>query len=152
MSFLPNQSQSLWLPWVTTLVVSVCVSVARAEPPSRESRSKVPVVQADDEPWQATADEVGEYIEQLERHLGWMHRRAERRKDSDTVAEVEAIQKKLSVARDHHRKLCRLCAAEIHDTQMARECCQQIDDILYEVIDEHVALMRRLRVRPTRAP
>lgn len=104
-------------------------------------------MQVQGESGRTNADDVGEYIEQIERHLDWMRRRAEWRKDAETVAAVEAIQKKLAVAKDHHRTLCRLCAEQLHDTVLARECCQMIDDVMHEVIEEHLALMRRLRGR-----
>lgn len=107
----------------------------------------MPVTPVDGEGRRTNNDELSAYIEQMERHLDWMHRRAESRKDSDTRATVEAIQKKLTVAKDRHRKLCQLCAEELHDTVMERECCQVIDEMMHEVIDEHLALMRRLRAR-----
>lgn len=148
MGFFAHRTEWLWASWFITLAGSCFwVGAARAEPPDRDSRSRVPLVSADEELEHNNTDEVGKYIEQIERHLDWMHRRAEWRKDADTVVAVEAIQKKLAVAKDHHRKLCRLCAEELHDTVMARECCQTIDDVMHEVIEDHLALMRRLRGR-----
>lgn len=152
MSFLAHRTPWMWASWLTALAGSFWMDAARAEPLDRNARSGVLVVPAEDELGRASTDELGEYIEQIERHLDWMHRRAEWRKDADTVTAVEAIQKKLAVAKDHHRKLCRLCAEELHDTVMARECCQAVDDVLHEVIDEHLALMRRLRARRTGPP
>lgn len=146
-SFLSIRSQWPSVTRVTTLVGFLWVGAALAEPLGRESRPGAPVVPIDDDVGSTTTDEMGEYMEQLERHLDWMHRRAEWRKDADTVAAVEAIQKKLAVAKDHHRKLCRLCADELHDTVLARECCQTVDDVMHEVIEDHLALMRRLRGR-----
>ncbi|MCE9630314.1 MAG: hypothetical protein K8S94_06310 [Planctomycetia bacterium] len=155
MPFLTKRAQGLWVFRVMMVAGSLWAGVSRAEPPPppREPRAEVPVAPTDDERWRTNNDEVAAYLEQLERHLDWMHQRAEWRKDSDTLAAVEAIQKKLAVAKEHHRKLCLLCAKELHDTQMARECCQAIDEIMHEVIDDHLALMRRLRARrpgPTR--
>lgn len=87
---------------------------------------------------------MGAQICQLEQHLAWMRNRAAFRKDAQTVAEVEAIRKKLALAKDHHRELCRLCEERLHDTPDAIACCQKIDDVMYEVIEDHLALMRRL--------
>lgn len=149
MPFLAKRAQGWWVFRVMMLVGSLWAGVSRAQPP----RADVPVAPTGDEGWRTNNDEVAAYIEQLERHLDWMHRRADGRKDADTLTAVEAIQKKLAVAKEQHRKLCRLCAKELHDTQLARECCQAIDEIMHEVIDDHLALMRRLRGRrpgPTR--
>lgn len=146
MSFLAKRAQGPWVCRVMMLAGSLGADISRAEPP----RAEVPVVPTDGEGWRTHNDEVAAYIEQLDRHLDWMHRQAERRKDRDTLKAVEVIRKKLAVAKEHHRKLCRLCAKELHDTQIARECCQVIDEIMHEVIGDHLALMRRLRVR--RAP
>lgn len=150
MRILARRTHWLWASWLATLASSVSVGVARAEPPVGESRSGTPIVSVAEEAVRAAADELGEYIEQLEGHLDWMHRRAEWRRDSGTVAAVEAIQKKLEVAKEHHRTLCRICDKELQDTRMARECCQVVDDTMHEVIADHLALMRRLRTRPNR--
>lgn len=137
---------------MAALAGALWMGVAPAESPRRESPSGGSVVPVDDESGSTTTDELGEYIGQLERHLDWMHRRAAWRKDAETAAAVKAIQKKLAIAKDRHRTLCRLCAEELRDTPLARDCCQEIDDVMHEVIDDHLALMRRLRARRTRHP
>lgn len=147
MRFRANRFRRLWGPCATTVTVVFGMGEAMAEPPGRDSLSGVAVVAVNDEPWRTTADEVGEYVAQLERHLDWMQRRAEVRKDTDTLTAIEKIRKKLAVAQEHHRELCRLCEEQLRDTALAKDCCQKIDDVMHEVIDDHLALMRRLRAR-----
>lgn len=152
MPLLPNRVSWPHVLRMTALTCTLWAGPLFAEPPRRALPSLIPVVPINDELSQTTTDELGEYIELLERHLDWMHERAVWRKDSETLRAVAAIRKKLVIAKDHHRALCRLCAEELRDTPMARACCQKIDDLMHEVIDDHLALMRRLRARHTSPP
>lgn len=127
------------------------MGVAFAQTPDRRPTPLASAAPADDELWQIAADELGVQIRQLEQHLAWMRKWAAFRKDAETVAAVEAIQKKLILAKENHRELCRLCEERLHDTPSAIACCQKIDDVMYEVIEDHLALMRRLHPpRPRR--
>lgn len=138
------------IPWLTALVSICSLGIAFAQPPDRTPSSDEPTVQGKDEVWQIAADELGVHIRQLEQHLAWMRKWAAFRKDSDTVAAVEALQQKLNIAKDNHRELCRPCDERLHDTPDAIACCQKIDDVMYEVIEEHVALMQRLNAHRKR--
>lgn len=126
------------------------MGVALAQQPPPRSSPEAPAVKDDDAIWQIAADDLGMQIKQLEQHLAWMRKWAAFRKDPDTVAAVEARQKKLAVAKDNHRELCRLCEDRLHGTPEAIACCQKVDDILYEVIEDHVTLMQRLHATRNR--
>lgn len=139
-----------WVPCLMALASIVSMGEGLAEPPERGSAPGAPIVPVDEELWNIAADELGVYIRQLELHLAWMRKWAAFRHDTDTVTAVEALQKKLSVAKEKHRELCRLCAEQLQDTPSAIACCQKIDDIMHEVIEDHVTLMRQLHARRQR--
>jgi hypothetical protein len=120
------------------------IGVGCGAPPGRATFQGV---LADDELWRTAADELGEYIQQLERHLAWMRRRATLRKDVETATAVENMQKKLVVAKKHHQDLCQLCDQRLQDTPSAIACCQRIDELMNDLIEQHLTLMRRLRER-----
>lgn len=133
-----------WMPRLIALVSILPIGMVLAQPPDRRPSPAIPAVPVDDELWHIAADELGVQIRQLEQHLAWMRKWAGFRKDAKTVAAVEAIQKKLALAEENHRELCRLCEERLHDTPSAVACCQKIDDVMYEVIEDHLDLMRRL--------
>lgn len=116
------------------------------------SRPEGSVVSVDDELWRTSADELGAYIRQLDQHLSWMRKWSAFRSDTETIEAVKAIQQKLAVAMQNHRDLCRLCEERLHDTPDALVCCQKIDDLMHEVIEDHLALMHKLRARRLRRP
>lgn len=133
-----------WIPHLIAIASILPIGTVPAQPPDRRSSPPTAAPQTDDEIWQIAADELGAQIRQLEQHLTWMRKWAAFRKDAETVTAVEAIQKKLALAKDNHRELCRLCEQRLHDTPSAIACCQKIDDVMYEVIEDHLALMQRL--------
>lgn len=145
----PTPFRSPAMPRLVMLVSALTMGMALAQPPDRRPSPDGPAAPADDDLSQIAADELGTQIRQLERHLLWMKKWATFRKDAETVAAVEAIQKKLAVAKDTHRDLCRLCEQRLHDTPAAIACCQQVEDVMYEVIEDHLALMRRLHTLRT---
>lgn len=127
------------------LISTLSMGMALAQPPDRRPSPHGPAAPTDDDLSQIAADDLGTQIRQLEQHLAWMKKWATFRKDAETVAAVEKIQKKLAVATDNHRELCRLCEQRLHDTPTAIACCQRIEDVMHEVIEDHLALMQRLR-------
>ena len=133
-----------WMPCLLAFVSIWWMGVAIAQPPDRRPTPHAPAAPPDDNIWHIAADDLGMQIRQLEQHLAWMRKWAAFRNDAETVEAVEAIQKKLVLAKDNHRELCRLCEKRLHDTPSAIACCQKIDDVMYEVIEDHLALMRRL--------
>lgn len=97
---------------------------------------------------QAAADEIGDYIAKSERHLAWMRRQAEARKDTETLASLDSIDRSLAVAKRNHATLCDCCAEDNVDAAAAMACCQRIDGDLAKAISEHDALMKRLGEKP----
>jgi hypothetical protein len=93
---------------------------------------------------QAAADEIGDYIAKSERHLAWMRRQAEARKDTETLASLDNIDRNLAAAKRNHATLCGCCVEDRIDATTAMACCQKIDDDLAKAISEHDALMKRL--------
>lgn len=93
---------------------------------------------------QAAADEIGDYIMKSEKHLAWMRRQAEERKDKETLAALDSIDQNLAAAKRNHATLCSCCMEDSIDAKAAMECCQKIDDALGRAISEHDALMKRL--------
>jgi len=93
---------------------------------------------------QAATDEIGDYIMRSEKHLAWMRRQAESRKDEETLAALDGIDRNLAAAKQHHRTLCSCCLEENVDVKAAMACCQTIDDALGKAISEHDVLMKRL--------
>lgn len=141
----PTPIRWSWMPSVIAIASLLPLGIVAAQPPAPKASAQAPAPQTDDQLWQIAADELGVQIRQFEQHLNWMRKWAAFRKDTKTVAAVEAIQKKLALAKENHRELCRLCEERLHDTPSAITCCQKIDDVMYEVIEDHVALMQRLR-------
>lgn len=140
----PTLIRSPAMPRLAILVSALSMELALAQPPDRKPSPDGPAAPADDELSQIAADELGTQIRQLEQHLAWMQKWAAFREDDETVAAVEKIQKKLAIAKDTHRELCRLCEQRLQDTPTAIACCQKVEDVMYEVIEDHLALMRRL--------
>ena len=93
---------------------------------------------------QAAADEIGDYITKSEKHLAWMRRQAEARKDKETLASLDSIDRSLAEAKRNHATLCSCCMEDTVDAKAAMTCCQTIDDALGKAISEHDALMKRL--------
>lgn len=93
---------------------------------------------------QAATDEIGDYIMKSEKHLTWMRRQAEARKDKDTLASLDSIDRNLAEAKQHHATLCSCCLEDNVDAKAAMACCQTIDDALGKAISEHDSLMKRL--------
>jgi hypothetical protein len=93
---------------------------------------------------QAAADEIGDYISKSEKHLAWMRRQAEARKDRETLASLDSIDRNLAVAKEDHVTLCSCCIEDNVDAKAAMACCQTIDEALGKAISEHDALMKRL--------
>lgn len=93
---------------------------------------------------QAATDEIGDYIMKSEKHLAWMRRQAEARKDKDTLASLDSIDRNLAAAKRNHAMLCSCCLEDNIDAKAAMACCQTIDDALGKAISEHDALMKRL--------
>lgn len=93
---------------------------------------------------QAAADEIGDYITKSEKHLAWMRRQAEARKDGETLASLDSIDRNLAEAKKNHATLCGCCIDESVNATAAMACCQKIDDALAKAISEHDALMKRL--------
>ena len=89
-------------------------------------------------------DEIGDYITKSEKHLAWMRRQAESRKDEDTLASLDRIDRNLATAKQTHASLCTRCMADNVDANAALACCQTIDESLGKAIAEHDALMKRL--------
>lgn len=96
---------------------------------------------------QAATDEIGDYITKSERHLAWMRRQAEARKDKDTLASLDSIDLNLAQAKRNHATLCSCCLEDSVDATAALACCQAIDESLGKAITEHDALMKRLGER-----
>lgn len=93
---------------------------------------------------QAAADEIGDYITKSEKHLAWMRRQAEARKDVETLASLDSIDRNLAEAKKNHATLCGCCMEDDVDSTAAMACCQKIDDALAKAIADHDALMKRL--------
>jgi len=93
---------------------------------------------------QAATDEIGDYIMKSEKHLAWMRRQAEARKDKETLASLDSIDRNLTAAKQTHATLCSCCMEDNVDAKAAMACCQSIDDALGKAISEHDALMKRL--------
>lgn len=93
---------------------------------------------------QAATDEIGDYITKSEKHLAWMRRQAEARKDKETLASLDSIDQNLAAAKRSHATLCSCCVDDNVDATAALACCQTIDDALGKAISEHDALMKRL--------
>lgn len=93
---------------------------------------------------QAATDEIGDYIARSEKHLAWMRREAEARKDKETLASLDSIDRNLAEAKRTHDTLCGCCLQESFDAMVATACCQKIDDALARAISEHDTLMKRL--------
>lgn len=93
---------------------------------------------------QAAADEIGDYITKSEKHLAWMRRQAEARKDKETLASLDSIDRNLTAAKRNHATLCSCCTEDNVDAKAAMACCQTIDESLDKAISEHDALMKRL--------
>lgn len=93
---------------------------------------------------QVAADEIGDYITKSEKHLAWMRRQAEARKDKETLASLDSIDRSLAEAKRNHTTLCSCCMEDNIDAKAAMACCQTIDDTLGKAIAEHDALMKRL--------
>ena len=93
---------------------------------------------------QAAADEIGDYITKSEKHLAWMRRQAEGKKDKATLASLDSIDRNLAEAKRNHATLCSCCMEDTVDAKAAMMCCQTIDEALGKAISEHDALMKRL--------
>jgi hypothetical protein len=93
---------------------------------------------------QAATDEISDYIMKSEKHLAWMRRQAEARKDVETLASLDSIDRTLAEAKRSHASLCGCCMEDNVDATAAMACCQKIDDALAKAMTEHDALMKRL--------
>jgi hypothetical protein len=93
---------------------------------------------------QSAVDEISDYITKSEKHLAWMRRQAEARKDKDTLASLDSIDRNLAAAKQNHAMLCSCCMEDNVDAKAAMACCQTIDDALSKAISEHDALMKQL--------
>lgn len=112
--------------------------------PSQIVREQPGVVIVSPQIAQAAADEIGDYITKSEKHLAWMRRQAEARKDGETLASLDSIDRNIAEAKKNHATLCGRCMEENVNTTAAMACCQKIDDALAKAISEHDALMKRL--------
>ena len=93
---------------------------------------------------QAATDEIGDYITKSEKHLAWMRRQAEARKDKETLASLDSIDRNIAAAKQSHATLCSCCLDDTVDVKATMACCQTIDDALGKAISEHDTLMKRL--------
>ncbi|MCE9630656.1 MAG: hypothetical protein K8S94_08080 [Planctomycetia bacterium] len=93
---------------------------------------------------QAAADEIGDYLIESEKHPAWMRRQAEAKKDKETLASLDSIDRNLAAAKQSHATLCSCCMDDNVDAKAAMACCQTIDDALSRAISEHDTLMKRL--------
>lgn len=97
---------------------------------------------------QAATDEIGDFIMKSEKHLAWMRRQAEARKDKETLASLDDIDRHLAAAKRNHATLCSCCIEDTVDATAVMACCQTIDEALGKAIAEHDALMKRLGEKP----
>jgi len=112
--------------------------------PAQIVREELGVVVVSPRIAQAAADEIGDYITKSEKHLAWMRRQAEARKDKETLASLDSIDRNITAAKQSHATLCSCCLDDTFDVKATMACCQTIDDALGKAISEHDTLMKRL--------
>jgi len=91
-----------------------------------------------------TADAIGEYITKAKKHFAWMRANAEKAKDKETLASLDAIDKNLAAAEKTHKGMMEMCMKDTIDPAECTKCCHQIDESLAKAIDEHDKLMKKL--------
>jgi hypothetical protein len=86
--------------------------------------------------------EIGKNLDEAKKHLAQLKNDFAGNKDA--LAGIEALEKQLAAAFDHHQKLCECCENESFDKIKTMMCCQDLAALLDKILTEHDALMHKL--------
>jgi hypothetical protein len=86
--------------------------------------------------------EIGKNLDEAKKHLAQLKQDFAANKDA--IAGIEALEKDLAAAFDHHQLLCQCCEMEAFDKIKTMECCTDLAKQLDKILTDHEALMQKL--------
>lgn len=92
--------------------------------------------------------EIGKNLDDAKKHLGQL--KVDFAGNKDAIAGIDALEKQLTAAFDHHQKLCECCEGETFDKIKTMACCEDLAGHLDKILTDHDALM--LKLSPKSAP
>jgi hypothetical protein len=92
--------------------------------------------------------EIGKNLDDAKKHLAQL--KVDFAGNKDAIAGIDALEKQLTAAFDHHQKLCECCENESFDKIKTMACCEDLAGHLDKILADHDALM--LKLSPKSAP
>jgi hypothetical protein len=92
--------------------------------------------------------EIGKNLDEAKKHLAQL--KVDFAGNKEALAGIDALDKQLTAAFDHHQKLCECCENESFDKIKTMECCEDLAGHLDKILTDHDALM--LKLSPKSAP
>jgi hypothetical protein len=94
--------------------------------------------------------EIGKNLDEAKKHLAQLKQDFAANKEA--IAGIEALEKELAAAFDHHKLLCECCEMAAFDKIKTMECCTDLAKHLDKIMTDHEALMQKLAPPPKAAP
>jgi hypothetical protein len=90
--------------------------------------------------------QIGANLDEAKKHLAQLKKDFAANKDA--VAGIEALEKQLATAFEHHQLLCECCEKEAFDKIKTMECCADLAKQLDKILTDHDELMLKLSPKP----